>query len=95
MNQFKVQHIIISLDDNAQPRLMSLHIPLDGKIRVHTITPNMSLFAEILNKVNNQVPIIVTGLLVELECPKYYALFPDDKYTYKDGKADQIAEHGQ
>ena len=78
MDKFKVQHIIISLDDNAKPRLMSLHIPLDGKTRVHTITPNMSLFAEILNKVSNNEPVEVTGLLVEVECPKYYALFPDN-----------------
>jgi hypothetical protein len=83
MDKFKVKHVIITLDENAQPRLMSLHIPLDGKIRVHTITPNMSLFAEILNKVTNHEPIEVTGLLVELECPTYYALFPDDKYAYR------------
>jgi hypothetical protein len=41
------------------------------------------LFAEILNKIENNLPIEVTGLLVELECPTYYALFPDDKYIYR------------
>jgi hypothetical protein len=83
MDKFIVKHVIISNDDNGNPRLMSLHIPLNGKMRVHTITPNMSLFAEILNKIKTGYPIEVTGLLVELECPTYYALFPDDNYRYE------------
>jgi hypothetical protein len=78
MDKFKVQHVIITNDENAQPRLMSLHVPIDGKMRVHTITPNMSLFAEVMNKVMNHEPIELEGAYVQLECPTYYALFPSE-----------------
>jgi hypothetical protein len=75
MSQFKVQHVIISLDDKAKPRLMSLHIPIDGKMRVHTLQPSSEMYNEIIKKLyNSSESITVEAEYIQLECPTYYAI---------------------
>ena len=74
MSKFLVQHVIISYNTDGTPKLMSLHIPIDGKIRVHIVRPNTLMFSSILNKLTLGQPIEILAEFVTLECPTYYAL---------------------
>jgi hypothetical protein len=78
MNKFIVQHVIISHKEDGTPRLMSLHIPIDGVIRVHTIMPFTPMFNSILNKLGLGKPIILEAHFVQVECPIHYALITDE-----------------
>jgi hypothetical protein len=79
MDKFKVQHVIISYKPDGTVRLMSLHLPIDGKIRIHTIFPNNEMFNDVLYKIQHNEPIILEAELVQLECPTYYALISAEK----------------
>lgn len=74
MEKFKVQHVIISLKEDGTPKHMSLHMPIDGKIRVHTLFPRTPMFEDIVEHLRTNSPIAVEGQLVQLEVPTYYAL---------------------
>ena len=78
MTKFIVEHVIISHKADGTPRLMSLHIPIDGRIRVHTVFPNTPMFDSILNKLTQGQPIELIADFVTLECPIYYALLCDE-----------------
>lgn len=80
MDRFKVQHVIISLKEDGTPRLMSLHMPIDGKIRIHTLFPESEMFATILSKLLRNEPIILEAQLVQLETPICYALMTEDTF---------------
>ena len=79
MDKFIVEHVIISHHKDGTPRLMSLHIPIDGKMRVHTIAPLSPMFNSILNKLGLGQRIILEAHYVQIECPIHYALLPDDE----------------
>jgi hypothetical protein len=74
MDRFKVQHVIISLKEDGTPKLMSLHMPIDGKIRIHTIFPQHEMYNIILGKLIRGAPIMLEAQLVQLETPICYAL---------------------
>jgi hypothetical protein len=74
MDRFKVQHVIISLKEDGTPKLMSLHMPIDGKIRIHTLFPQHDMYKVILGNLLQGKPIILEAQLVQLETPICYAL---------------------
>ena len=74
MTKFIVQHVIISHKEDGTPRLMSLHIPIDGRIRVHTVFPKTPMFDSILNKLTQGQPIEIVAEFVTLEYCTNYAL---------------------
>lgn len=78
MNKFLVQHVIVShKEEDGTPRHMSLHIPIDGKIRVHTLMPSSPMYIQILAKLTRGEAIYIEADYVTLECPIYYALITD------------------
>ena len=77
MSKFIVEHVTVSHAPDGTPRLMSLHIPIDGKIRVHTVRPQTPMFDSIINKLGLGQPIEIVAEFVTLECSSYYALIDD------------------
>jgi hypothetical protein len=77
-NLLLVQHVIVSHKEDGTPRHMSLHIPIDGKIRVHTVFPNTLLYKCILSKLTKGETIYIKAEFVTLECPIYYALITEE-----------------
>jgi hypothetical protein len=77
MSKFIVEHVTVSHNSDGTPRLMSLHIPIDGKIRVHIVRPNTAMFNSIINKLGLSQPIEIVAEFVTLECPQYYALIEE------------------
>jgi len=78
-NLLLVQHVIVSHKEDGTPRHMSLHIPIDGKIRVQIIFPDSLLYKSILNKLTNGETIYLKAEFVTLECPTHYALITTDE----------------
>ena len=83
MSKFIVEHVTVSHKPDGTPRLMSLHIPIDGKIRVHIVRPNTAMFNSIINKLGLGQPIEIVAEFVTLECPQYYALIQDEESAVK------------
>jgi hypothetical protein len=88
MDKFKVQHVIISLKEDGTPKLMSLHMPIDGKIRIHTLFPQHEMFHHIIQRIDNNEPVVLEAQFVQIETPMCYALI-------EDGMKKQIPEHGR
>lgn len=78
MDKFKVAHVIISLKEDGTPKLMSLHMPIDGRIRIHTLFPQHEMFDHVLAKIRQGQPVVLEAQLVQLETPICYSLMTDD-----------------
>lgn len=67
------------MKDDGTPKLMSLHMPIDGKIRIHTLFPQHDMFHAILQRIHKNEPVVLEAQFVQLETPSCYALIQEDE----------------
>ena len=77
MSKFIVEHVTISHKTDGSPKLMSLHIPIDGKTRIHIVRTDTPMFNSIINKLGLGQPIVIEAEFVTLNCPTHYALIEE------------------